>query len=496
MYGVISAISYIYLILQPTPGLSVPVFIILQFISIYYVIRNRAEVQNKKGILMMIPIFILALNYLISGNTMFRSTNYIVILLLYNTMILILSNELSIKTIGFGFIFNILCNIFVPLFKFKVPFKWFSFLHKNSFANKYKFKPVLLGILVSIPIVFFLIIMLSSADMIFSAKISGISDWFSKLFNFLLMYKFVIGVFAGLYLFGLLYLIFEREDIQKDSKLMDELNNLIQHKKIKGDSTVFNILLASILTVYTFFIIIQFKYLFAGANLPNGLNYSEYARRGFFELVFLSVLNITLILLTVYLLHEQIYVNKIKWSQITKIFLIYLCFITIILLVSSFYRMMLYNNEYGFTRLRVLVYTFLIFEAIGLFITFKFIMKPDFNIIAIYSIIGLIYYLSLNIMQIDYIIAKNNIDMYLANETQSIDIDYLMSLSVDVTPQIMRLIESSEVDVITKYRAGSYLEDINVRYNQNEKKWQSYNLSIERAKGIVNDEILQPLLSE
>ena len=51
----------------------------------------------------------------------------------------------------------------------------------------------------------------------------------------------------------------------------------------------------SVLAVYTIFIVIQFKYLFSGGVLPNGLNYSEYARRGFFELVVLSVLNIALI---------------------------------------------------------------------------------------------------------------------------------------------------------------------------------------------------------
>ncbi|KAF5044868.1 hypothetical protein DSECCO2_487170 [anaerobic digester metagenome] len=237
--------------------------------------------------------------------------------------------------------------------------------------------------------------------------------------------------------------------------------------------------------MYTLFIFIQFKYLFAGSVLPGNLNYAEYARRGFFELIFLSFLNIGLILLTVYLYKEKIYVQRNKWSNLTKIFMMYLCAVTFVMLISSFYRMYLYDQEYGFTRLRVLVYGFLIFESIGLIITAAFIMRPEFNIMAVYMVIGLCYYLCLNVVQIDNIIAKHNVDMYLAKETDSLDIDYLMSLSVDAAPQIARLVENNNADIMTRYKADLYFKNIEENYSS-DSLWQSRNYSIDKAIQLIS----------
>jgi len=230
---------------------------------------------------------------------------------------------------------------------------------------------------------------------------------------------------------------------KKEDTLVNIINKNDSFKHLKGDIIVLNIFLTSILIVYTIFIAIQFKYLFSGGTLPKGLNYSEYARRGFFELVFLSVLNIAIILLTGYLLRDKIYNGKNKWVVFTKLMLIYLCLVTAILLISSYYRMSLYDRAYGFTRLRVLVYIFLFFEALGLIATLAYIIKHNFNILLVYAAIGLTFYLTLNLVRIDEIIAKRNVDMYLSGLAEEIDIDYLMTLSQDALPQIVRLTDSN-----------------------------------------------------
>jgi len=335
--------------------------------------------------------------------------------------------------------------------------------------------------------------MLSSADMVFNNSFISFNNLIAKLFNFLQIIKILMGIFVGLYLFGHLFGLFaEDDDILV--KLTSGKTNVV--KQIKGDVIVLNILLISILIIYTIFIAIQFRYLFSSGDLPYGLNYAEYARRGFFELVFLSVLNIALILLTTYLLNDKIYIEKNKWGQITKYLLIYLCILTGILLVSSFYRMSLYDSVYGFTRLRILVYLFLIFEAAGLTATLIYIMKHNFNILAVYAAIGLAFYLTLNLAKIDDVIAKRNIDMYFSAQVETVDIDYLMTLSPDAAPQIMRLLDI-DVEIITRNKARIYLriylEGINERYSNMEYNWQSYNLSVEKIKDLleINKDKLQ-----
>lgn len=479
-YGIISAITFIYFILTYNPGISAPIFFIVQFVVLVFIAKNN-DSFNIKGLLMIIPIFIISLNNFISANYMMMPTNFLAIVFLYSVMFLLMGSNLNLLKLNVPSILKIIVNIFVPILNFKVPCRWIAERSKNEEKNILA-KRIIIGIAVSVPSVIFLVMMLSSADLVFYNSFIVFNNWFKKLFEFINIYKIVIGTFAGLYLFGHMYSVFAKDE--KD--IINIINNQATtvSRKIKGDVIVFNILLMSILVVYSIFIVIQFKYLFSGGALPEGLNYSEYARRGFFELIFLSVLNIALILLTTYILKDKIYENKNNWALFTKLMLIYLCVITGILLVSSYYRMSLYDSAYGFTRLRVLVYIFLIYEAIGLIATLAFILKHNFNILAVYAAIGLTFYLTLNVIKIDELIAKRNIDMYLSGEAENIDIDYLMTLSTDALPQIMRLTDK-DVQIMTRIKTMNYLENISKTYSHMENNWQSYNLSIKRNMDLL-----------
>ncbi len=479
-YGITSAITYIYLILTNSPGISAPAFFAIQFAALFYIAKNNEGIINIKGLLMLIPIFIISLHNFISAS--YIPTNFLVIVFLYSVMFLLLGNEFDIMKLNIYGILRAIVNIFEPIINFIVPFKWIAERSKNKEKNILA-KRVLIGILISIPSVIFLIMMLSSADLVFYNSFIMFNNWFKKLFEFLNIFKIIVGTFTGFYLFSHLYSVFIKDDNNYSNKISNKADVT---NKIKGDVIVFNILMVSLLVVYTIFIAIQFKYLFSGGTLPNGLNYSEYARRGFFELVVLSIINIALILLTTYLLRDQIYEQKNKWAVFTKLLLIYLCLITGILLVSSYYRMSLYDSAYGFTRLRVLVYIFLIFEAAGLLATLVYIIKYNFNILTVYAAIALAFYLTLNVVRTDEIIAKRNIDMYLSGQAENIDIDYLMTLSPDALGQIMRLTDSN-VQVMTRIKTINYLKAVSGNYKYKNNNWQSYNLVIEKNKSLLEN---------
>lgn len=480
-YAVLSAVTFIILILTNNPGISIPLFMLIQFVSIYLVVKNRNEVANIKGLLWMLPIFIITLNSLISAYDLWGPLNFLVNVGLYSVMTLTLSGGFVLKSINYKDILIVIFNVFAPMIHFVVPFKWYAERSTDKEKNLL-IKRILIGILISVPSVVFLILMLSSADMVFRNSFNNYVLWLDKLFEVFNIFKLIIGTVVGLYLFGQLYSIFEEKHNGLEKIITINTNPF----KIKGDIVILNILLVSILSIYTIFMVIQFKYLFSAGELPNGLNFAEYARRGFFELVFLSVLNIGLILLTTFLLKEKIYDEKSKWAIGTKLLLIYLCIITGILLVSSYYRMSLYDSAYGFTRLRILVYLFLIFEAVGLVATLIYILKRNFNILFVYVVIGIGFYLTTNVIKIDTIIAKRNIDMYLAGQTESLDMNYLTTLSVDAAPEIMRLVDE-DVEFIVKYQARNYLQDKYNYYSDIEFNWQSYNLSVEKTKALLKD---------
>ena len=56
-------------------------------------------------------------------------------------------------------------------------------------------------------------------------------------------------------------------------------------------------------------------------------------------------------------------------------------FLTLIIIVSSFYRMNLYEQAYGYTLLRLGVYVALITEGILLIPTVVYIVKDKINIL-------------------------------------------------------------------------------------------------------------------
>lgn len=474
IYGIISGVLYPVLVKLLYPGIGTPLFAVIQIILLYYLTKNRKEIINKKALLMLIPIFILSLNYFISDSNIFNFSNLLAIFILYSTMVLLLTDKLELKKQGIKFISNIAVTMFKPLMHFNIPVKWYIEKRK-PLKNNALIKKIIIGISISVPLLILVCNLMMNADLVFKNTIDNIFGALRFDIDVLFIYKLIIGILAGFYLFSLFYIVFNKiENLDKacEDKAKAQDNSESPSVKIEQDSVIINIILSSMVFVYTIFVFIQFRYLFAGASLPNNLSYAEYARHGFFELLFLSFINIALILFTVYFTREKTYDKNNKYAVITKGLMIYLCTVTVILLISSFYRMVLYNSEFGLTRLRILVIIFLMFEFIGLILTFYYIIKPKFNIIAVYSVICLIFYLTINMINIDYIIAKRNIDMFLSQG--STDYYYLSYLSADAAPQIKRLLNSENQEA--SQMAEDYFKRIQIKF-EDSKGWQSFNLS-------------------
>lgn len=458
IYFIISTVSFLFLVLVSNAHISVAIFFLIQIVAILYILPKH------KGQLMLIPIGIISLNFLLSDNVWYLS-NYVLLLVLYLAMILVMTTGLDINNNLFGFLKRILGFIIYP-------FNNASYIRENKEENTEKKKNmerILKGLIISIPFIIILLGMLSSADMVFSKTVG---DFFANIFDYInitLLFRIGYSVVVGLYLFGLMYSYY------KPKKENIELEETKKERKMK-DPFVLNIVLGMTLIIYTIFIIIQFRYLFAKGVLPFDLTYAEYARKGFFELLFLTALNIGLIVFNTHN-NKDIMDNSTK---LNKGLLYYLCTVTIILLVSSFYRMNLYSIDFGLTRLRFYVFGFLIFEAFALLITYFYIYKPKFNIILVYSLIGLIYYLVLAIVPTDRLIAKNQIDRYLND--QKLDISYVINeLSLDAAPEVIRLIDDEKYgDSVTYYfkERFVYNKDTNIR---------EYSLSYYNAKKIYEN---------
>ncbi len=409
LYGIITAATFFPLMLCDNAGIGVFIFAMVQLVMTAFIIRD------KMRLLWFVPILVISLNPLLSSSDIWLIPNAIIVILLAAIMMSDTDN-----CSFFGYISAAADRILTACENFGIILKG----RRVPNEKKNIIKRLLLALLITLPFALILIYMLSRIDMIFGAIMENFTiEWSIKT-----IIRIIISIVAALFLSAMAYSIgFSKEHTPREKKIFNT------------DLLIANTFLTVIVAIYVLFAVVQFKYLFSGAvDLPYDLTYMQYARRGFFELLALTGVNILMILIIVRITDHTSGV----WLGVTKALLCGLCAVTIIMLASSFYRMHLYNVDDGLTRLRFMVFGFLIFEAISLLITFAYIIRPNFSITAVYFIMGIIYYCLLNVAPIDRIVAENQVERYLSGDKSGVG--YVLTLSADAAPEVALLLESGD----------------------------------------------------
>ncbi len=219
--------------------------------------------------------------------------------------------------------------------------------------------------------------------------------------------------------------------------------------------------------VYILFDFIQIRSLIFHQGLKN-INYAQYARSGFFQLMFISVINIIILLLSK---------RSDKDTKFVKAMSLLMVGLTFIIIISSFLRMYMYESQYGYTLLRLLVYVILFTETLLLIPTILYIINPKINILKYYIIISYTVYTLLALAPVDYFIAYNNIERY--HKTGKIDVYYLENSSTDNIPLLCNLYKELNGRKYNKGQLRIYLKEL---YKRNQKSTLlEFNLSRERA---------------
>ena len=153
---------------------------------------------------------------------------------------------------------------------------------------------------------------------------------------------------------------------------------------------------------------------------------------------------------------------------------------TFIILTSSAYRMFLYENAYGYTMLRLLVYCSLFTESIMLIPTVLYIIDKPINLARTYIAIVLTVYVCMNLAGFENIIARKNVDRYV--ETGKIDMYYLnYVVHTDAIKQMVRLYNLSEDNELNNYIKES-LNQKKIIINNEKLDYRSFNFSKLNAK--------------
>lgn len=309
------------------------------------------EKINKKAYLLIIPIVLIIISNLVlkvlKGNLdgTNQLLNIIVLPLLISTyLFMLVRSDFKVSLENMFLVFKLFPkNLFKNLKFIKID--------TNKEKND-KVINIIFGTIIGVFISGLILVLLTSADAYFDKFLSSIVTNINVDFNLWYVIKGII-YFVILFVIGI-NLFKNKEIALKESKMS------------RANKTVITTMLFIVNFVFVLFLISEISKLCGNfLKVPKGYIYSSYAREGFFQLLFVTLINFGIIL---YLIYKT---NLVKEDKKVKCLVLSLIAFSIFLIFNSYYRMFLYIGRFGFTNLRLQVILFLFMEII----LFGFIIK-------------------------------------------------------------------------------------------------------------------------
>lgn len=452
-------------------GISYPLFVIGLYTLFFWQARQHIQLTFSRDQAfawwLTVPVFLLALTFFLYDNAFFQMLNFMIVPFLLVAQTMLLAKRHQKSWYAFGFLGEMVETVLLYTVKYtSIPFVLLREWVKNR-VDRTKYgvaMKVLTGIGISVPILVVVLSLLSHADGVFGHFLAEIPRMVFDVSPAEVIFRlFLIGLVA-LVTFGYLYAVLGPRQQAAALPVPDQPEG----KKIAWDGIILVTILTIINVVYVAFTIIQISYLFGGAEtvLPDDMTYAEYAKKGFHELVTVTIINFILLVSFMHLASRaQPLIYKIVQAMLS---LLTVC--TSFMLVSAYFRLSLYEEAYGYTHTRFLAHAFMIFLFVLFVIAFLKIWRNNFSLLKYYVVAGIVAYVVLNYINVDAMIAKNNIQRYY--ETGRIDVSYLTELSYDAIPVIMTLKEDQALGEKIVYLLLEKAEDL-----QEERSWPSFNLA-------------------
>ncbi len=157
--------------------------------------------------------------------------------------------------------------------------------------------------------------------------------------------------------------------------------------------------------------------------------------------------------------------------------------LVIVMLISAYQRLALYEMAYGFSRLRTYTHVFMIWLGLLLIaVVFLEISRRERAVGLGMVLAALGFIVSLSILNVDSFIVKQNIqreirgvdDKAFTQGRADLDAQYFLDLSDDAVPSLVSAFQTKSVPVAVKEKIGASLACIRYTRNQDTRKypWQ------------------------
>jgi len=358
-------------------------------------------------------------------------------------------------------------------------FALFRKADKEGNIHRRKIGKVMIGILISLPVLLIIVPLLIKSD----AAFEGLLNKFSFANVGEIFVTILFGAFGFLLLFSLLFSLAPKEEDGKET---------INKRGI--DSTIICSFLAVISAVYVVYIGSQFVYFTSGflGILPKEFTLAQYARRGFFEMCAICAINLVIIFLSCVFCGKK---EDKKLPLGIKIACIFISIFSILIIGTAISKMLLYISELGMTRRRIITSMFMIFLAATFIIVIIRLFTKKIGYMKYILLAGCAVLLVTCCADVDRVIATYNVNAYLSGSLKTVDIDTIDKLESDavIEPLIKLYNEANsfsvrrEAKTVLNKRMQTFMEfsvdqDGNTICNKVDYDIRSFNLFSHRAK--------------
>ncbi len=320
---------------------------------------------------------------------------------------------------------------------------------KSIFSNRNDDKKTmrrsLIGVLCAIPVLVIVVPLLISSDDAFRGMMGNI---FSNTFTAVFKIIFGIGIsfFAVSYGFSL-----KTDRVAK-----------VRQRRFSGlENTYIVSFMSAISVCYLLYLFSQLAYFFSAFKgfLPNGeITYAQYARKGFFEMCIIAVINLVIVFLALILAKKQ----NGKVCHTIKAIATFIAMFTLVVITTAISKMVLYIDYYGMTVLRLTTSSFMLFLAIVFISVILRIYITKINIVKVVLVTAGFIVLILGTVNVNAVCAKYNYESYKNGKLKTIDIEALYDLGDEGIPYIVKLAESKKngnAKIAKRYLAEAYRYD-------------------------------------
>jgi hypothetical protein len=352
---------------------------------------------------------------------------------------------------------------------------------RRNAGGKGNAAPVLLGLILALPLLLIFGALFAAADAVFAGYVSQAFAWFTDFPQ--LVARLVLSLVLAWMALGL-----ARRAFTAGPKPFN-VEEYVDLGFFRLGAVPVIVVLALVDALFTTFVAVQAVYLFGGTDtlVRTGMTHSDYARRGFFELVTVATLLLGLVLLFDWLSRFADRGARLAISLLHGMLIL----LTLVILASALIRMRLYQAEFGLTELRFYTTAFMAWLAAVLVLTAATVLprsspygtgRRRFAFGALAVILALVAFLDL--ANPDAWIARVNLERAASGVHQPLDAAYLTGgLGLDAAPaNVAGLAKVSDPKLRIELACGLQAQAKGLEAMALRLTWRGSNLGIASAR--------------